>query len=420
MRSRVESGLRFAAFAALAWLLWGAWAEPRRAPVAAVRSGNLGVRLAEWSVRPGADTLVIVVERAISPVHREWLAALRQTGVAVAWSGHFTPLAMEAEPVSDPAGGLVVRAAASAGERLRLNDALGALDSASVVLAGTAFGVPAATGGLQVEANGHAASAAVPEPAAPRRVVVYGRAGWEARFVVMALEERGYEVDARMGVGPSVWVTQGRPVPLDTARHGAVVVLDTSAMDRAREIVGFVRRGGGAILAAEVVAGPLSAVAPGGTGTRLRPVTFAVETEAPRLALPLVPVEPLDPLAVPLEWREGSVAVAARRVGSGRVIQVGYQETWRWRMGGSEGAPDTHREWWAGLVAAAAYRPLRPVAPVAADPAPLAALVDALGPATSAPAVPSRRWPPVYPWVLGFLVAALLGEWASRRLRGAV
>jgi hypothetical protein len=58
------------------------------------------------------------------------------------------------------------------------------------------------------------------------------------------------------------------------------------------------------------------------------------------------------------------------------------------------------------------------------DPAPLASLVDALGPA--ARELPSAREtdddpgaPPLRGWMLVALLAALLAEWTSRRLRGA-
>jgi hypothetical protein len=134
-------------------------------------------------------------------------------------------------------------------------------------------------------------------------------------------------------------------------------------------------------------------------------------------------VASLRPDAVALESRDANVMVAARRVDAGRVVQVGYDETWRWRMGGGDEAAAAHREWWSRLVAAVAYAPLVPRSSVAAtvDEMPLASLVDALGPATPLDAsLAPRRDTSRITWILFALVlASLLAEWTSRRLRGA-
>jgi hypothetical protein len=121
-------------------------------------------------------------------------------------------------------------------------------------------------------------------------------------------------------------------------------------------------------------------------------------------------------------------------VGAGRVVQLADVESWRRRLRPDEAAPAAHRAWWAQAVAAAAYASVPPVpaapgdtagrAP-AADPAPLAATVAALGPAADAPPDAARRDAPAstrrLPDALLVPVAllALLGEVASRRLRGA-
>jgi hypothetical protein len=127
--------------------------------------------------------------------------------------------------------------------------------------------------------------------------------------------------------------------------------------------------------------------------------------------------------AVALESRESAVTVAARRVDAGRVVQSGYDETWRWRMAGGDEAAAAHREWWSRLVAAVAYAPIvaRPVASDAAiDETPLASLIDALGPASTfdAAAVPTRDGTRTTRSLFALVVGALLLEWASRRLRG--
>ncbi|HKG92190.1 MAG TPA: hypothetical protein VKA84_09875, partial [Gemmatimonadaceae bacterium] len=115
-------------------------------------------------------------------------------------------------------------------------------------------------------------------------------------------------------------------------------------------------------------------------------------------------------------------STAARRVGAGRAAQVGYTDTWRWRMLGAGDAPARHRDWWSRVVASAAYLsagPSRP-APDSLTAAPYAALVAALGPPVAAPppapAIPDARlsW-----WWFALVAGALLAEWASRRMRGA-
>jgi hypothetical protein len=78
-------------------------------------------------------------------------------------------------------------------------------------------------------------------------------------------------------------------------------------------------------------------------------------------------------------------------------------------------------------VAAAAYAPRRPAGDVEApalDDAPVARLIAALGePSTDAPdaasvsGAPGRRGAP--PWIFPLVALLLLGEWGSRRLRGA-
>jgi len=144
----------------------------------------------------------------------------------------------------------------------------------------------------------------------------------------------------------------------------------------------------------------------------------------PRAGLGAWTVRAPAPTAVALERRGDAVVAAARRVGPGRVVQLGYDETWRWRMEGADGAADEHRRWWSAVVASVAHAPaaLAPAAPDTTDPAPRAALVEALGaPAPSAsaraPAAPRRERPDSL--FLAAACTALLAEWASRRLRGA-
>jgi hypothetical protein len=128
--------------------------------------------------------------------------------------------------------------------------------------------------------------------------------------------------------------------------------------------------------------------------------------------------------AVPLESRGSAVTIAARRIDAGRVIQVGYDETWRWRMSGGDAALAAHREWWSRLVSSVAYAPLSrrvSAGDVAIDEMPLASLVDAVGPPAAPRAAPRSRPDSQRTTMILFAIAvgALLLEWASRRLRGA-
>src|SRR5205814_8878706 len=95
------------------------------------------------------------------------------------------------------------------------------------------------------------------------------------------------------------------------------------------------------------------------------------------------PVAALKPDGIALDRRSGAVAVAARRVGAGRLLQVGYDDSWRWRMSGGPASEIAHRDWWSRVVAAVAYVPevMPAAANVSGAAAPLAHLIDRLGPA---------------------------------------
>jgi hypothetical protein len=203
-----------------------------------------------------------------------------------------------------------------------------------------------------------------------------------------------------------------------------VVALDESAGAAAASIRRFVESGGGVVLGAGAAALPgFSALRAGVAGSRVAPVELEPPADDPRRGLALVPVSRLAPGSIVLEQRSAGVAVAARRVGMGRVLQLGYEDSWRWRMAGADGAVEAHRRWWSGLVSAVAYRAtIRGYAPVSPHDAPLVRTIAQLGsPDSSHRPEPGRRsqGPPVE-WLFGLAVVSLLAEWASRRWRGAV
>ena len=298
----------------------------------------------------------------------------------------------------------------------------GSSTPSSIAPGTNALALPVSVGALDVVVGNQHARATAPDSLLPRQVVMLGRAGWEGKYVMAALEERGWKVSSRIRVGPSVFVTQGTPLALDTAHTSVVIALDSSAASYASAIASFERSGGGVVLAGDApLASGLRALAPGRAATRVAAATLSFASAAPRRALGYFPIVSLAADAVPLEARDGRVIVAARRAGAGRVLQLGYDETWRWRLAGSGDAPTAHRDYWSTVVSAAAYRAATPVASGEQpdDAAPLASLYAGLG-APTPPAgatlhvTPGLRW-----WMFAALALLLLAEWASRRLRGA-
>lgn len=436
IRRAIEWVLRAAALVLLAWLLWQSLQPSAPATAERATGDRVAESLVAWAARP-PSAAELRFDALPTARERDLAAALRRAGVPVRWSGDSLPaLAASVAAVADPAGGARIMLAAPRGARLGIADAVGPLDSLAVSGEGATLSLASVAGLTAASARGGSAVAAPPDSVVLRRVLVLGRAGWEAKFTIAALEERGWAVDARLFVAPGMLVTQGSPTAPDTARYALVVALDSTAAGEAGRIVRYVRGGGGLVLGAEAGRlasfAPVAAAAPGG---RVAGVLGALQGGEPRRGLALQPLRRLAPGTVVLERRDSLVALAARRTGLGRVVQSGYEETWRWRMSGGPDAMDAHRTWWARLAAGAAYAPTvsrssggagaRDAAgvsgsPVRADPAPRAALAATLG----APSAAAAATLPASREALGvatFTVLALLLllEWASRRARGA-
>jgi hypothetical protein len=373
------------------------------------------------------DTILVVTDTALDPVYRDWLGAERNAGRGVRWGGGSVPAtAVSVEPLADPAGGSRVLVAAPDSAVVSVADSLGALDSLTATRGGAQLTVPRLVGGAAGTAGGQTALGRRTDSLAARRIVVFGAPSWETKFVIAVLEERGWQVDARVPLSPDTATVQGATGRLDTSRVAAVVALDRSAAGQSGRIEAFVRSGGGLVLGPEAAADArFSRVRAGGAGTRQPAPVLEVAAREPRRALALVPVVRLAEGAVPLERRDAAVAVAARRVGAGRVAQLGYEDTWRWRMAGPEGSVEAHRLWWSAVVASVAYRPaIRLPAQESPHDAPLARMVARLGPGDSLlgeGAAESEDEPGSRPewWILAIGLTALVSEWASRRLRGA-
>lgn len=378
--------------------------------------------VALWRARTGDAATDLVVHRQFdatpSALERDSLGALARAGRRVTWSGELAPLVAMAEPLREP--GRRWRIAAVGTAPLLLQDSLGLVDSLE---AAAAITLEPTRGAAQLVQSVSRAEVAATATAEPRGVAVLGRVGWEPRFIITALEEAGWRVDARLALGRERDVRQGDAMPrLD--RHDVVIVTDSAtARANVTSLLQFVRGGGGLILAGEAAATQapaLRAIVAATVRGLEDPETRSFEGHEPTHALPLYALAALRRDANVLEDREGTPSIAARRLEAGRVMQVGYAETWRWRMEGEGRSVEEHRAYWsrlAGLVARGVPRPVPAIAD-AKSAAPQASLVQAVGPAVTAPPARGGEGPPFPLWLGPIILLALLAEWGSRRRRG--
>jgi hypothetical protein len=423
IRRWLEWGCRAGVFALIAWMLFDAVRDDER-PAAAesLRAADLLARLEALTHGDRSVGIHVDAERTLDPVERSWLRALSRNGRHVSWSGDAPAMAIDVEPVADPSGGTRLSLAAPPGRWILLADDAGAIDSVRATGLGVELRLPVLEGAVEVTMGGSVARSSPTDSIALRTVVVLGRPSWETRFVVAALEESGWRVSLRAPVAPDRAVEQGT-IALDTARTATVIALDSTAGQEATSIARFVRNGGGLVMTAEAaMSRPAFAAMSAGEAGPVIPAALAESGDSlTRVGLALRPLAPRAD-AVPLERRDRSVAVAARRVGAGRVVQLGYGDTWRWRMSGGDSGVVAHRRWWSGLVAAVAHAPItaRETTLRVLDPAPFAATVQAIGPPRSLGAT-QRADGPIRPGTgaLWITLALLLTEWTSRRLRGA-
>lgn len=420
-----EHVLRALGIGALAWMLWLSLDDDAGALPESARLATMTDMLPRWTTGSIAPTrITLQLDSLPTPLERDWLRALSAAGTVIRWSGPVTATAIAVQPVVSPNGGLRVVVAAPESAVVMLSDELGAIDSVRTTGAGAFFRIAAATGAIGARTGGTGSSATLRDSVTIRRVLVIGAAGWESKFVVAALEEDGWSVDADIRVAPGIGVTQGAITSIDTARYAAVIALDAFASGRAAQINRYVTTGGGLILAGRGAAGDaFASMRAGESATASNGLNLTVNAEATtRGTLALVPVVALRPDAVPIERRNGAVAAAARRHGAGRVLQHGYLDSWRWRMSGGENSVAEHRRWWTDAVASVAYAPRTSLAgSEATNPAPLAALVAALGPPSGTDdtrdgesSLGISPW-----WLFALLSISIAIELASRRLRGA-
>jgi hypothetical protein len=425
MRVRLEQALRGIVMAVLAVMLWQSLhqqADSARQMLNA-RGVDAGA-LAKWSALPSAPSGIhLRLDRLPSPVERSWLGALAGAGSSVTWSGDVPALMIDAQPVASPAGGTRVLVVAPSGSSVVVDDDIGVIDTVRAQNNGAALSLPSVAGGVSARVRGSLASTVPADSLVLRRVLVVGAAGWESKFVVAALEEEGWKVDAFIRIAPGVDVTQGSAVAIDTSRYSAVVALDGTAAPYVSRLMLFVRSGGGVVMAPQ--AASLDAMAPprvGGLSRSSAPSVVAPSESVGLRGLALIPLASLRSDAVVIDKRGQSVAIAARRIGAGRALQFGYEDTWRWRMTGGQQAVRDHRQWWTDQVASVAYAPSVRTTTTPGDEAPLAAVVAAVGTNTLSPASTGfsetrHIWMAL---LFALLALGLVGGVASRRMRGAL
>jgi hypothetical protein len=434
-RAIAEWVLRGASLLLLVLLVWQALHALSERPTARANGSGIRSALERWSTAESPSRAHVVFDSATvpSPDVRDWLAALRSAHTQTTWFGPaLVPTAIGVTPVADPKHPVRVWVAAPGGSAVVLRDALGVIDSIGVRAGGGAVlttshvdGVVRAT--LGGRAAGSAATAQLRDSLTIKPVLILGIASWEGKFILASLQEHGWKVDARFGLSPKGDVVQGAPaIVIDTAHYSAVIALDSSAAKYARRIEDYVRQGGGFIASGPAAALPAFAeLLPGTAGASLQDAPFETDSAHPRRALAVTPLSRLRPGAVAIETRTGApdgvTTVAARRIGTGRVLQVGYLDSWRWRMGGFDDPVSSYRSWWSKVVSSVAYAP-RTTLPVSAivEPTPVATLVATLGaPSQQAEARGTLLDDPrLLPILFALLMATLFAEWTSRRLRG--
>jgi hypothetical protein len=426
MRVRLEHVLRGIVIVVLAVMLWQSLDQRFDSGSQTLSARGIGDGLPEWSALSRApDGIHVQLDSVPPPLARAWLGALAGAGSNVTWSGDLPAVMIDAQPVASPTGGTRVFVAAPSGSSVVVSDNIGVIGTLRAQNAGAALALASVADHVTARVKGAVASTVPRDSVVLHKVLVIGNAGWESKFVVAALEEEGWKVDAFIRVAPGVNVTQGSAAVIDTSSYSAVVALDGAASAYANRIIAFARTGGGVVLAPQAASrdamAPLRAGAVGRATSEARAIQAGGSVSLATLAL--APITSLRSDAVPLEKRAGAVATAAKRIGTGRALQLGYGDTWRWRMGGGDGAVRDHRGWWTRLVSSVAYapRPRRATSAGLTDEAPIAHLVAAVGQPTSLQelAKHSRRRSSWSEFLYLLLVLALTAEVAFRRLRGA-
>ncbi|MCC7053928.1 MAG: hypothetical protein IT355_11760 [Gemmatimonadaceae bacterium] len=422
-------------FACLLLVLWRLLTTAPVPPnhVMVQRDGAIDAALASLVVS-ASDTVDVTLDAVPSARARATLRALRGSGrsVLLGRAQALPAVAVDVEAEWRAGGGTRIAVASDGAWRGAIGDRAGLLDSVVMDTAGLRTRSGPVQGAVRLDLAGANPAVTALVAGAPQvaRVLVAGTATWESKFLVAALEEAGWPVDVAVTLSPRVTVGQGSAQRPSRARHAIVLLLPGAPSSVTAALGAFVREGGGVVIVGEAARLPgVAGLRAGAPGVMLDGEAGAEASEEPRHGLDLVPVTTLAQGAVPLEFRDGRVAVAARRLGAGRVVQVGYDNSWLWRMAGGDESPAAHRRWWStllsGLVPVTAPRAARPAfaGHDTLDAAPVAALARDLGlPAAGR----ARRADPAPPfaarldlrWLLALALVSFTGSWLIRRWRG--
>ena len=414
----LEWTARVIAVAAVILLLLRALAPATDARAVSATDDELGDALREWTRETRDLDISVTLGEVPGREERHWLRAIARAGSRVRWSGELTPLVVAAAATAEPSPSHVIRVIAGDRRRVAVADELGSIATVGNGERISVVRAPAVASTVLVAAERGVATTPLMRPPLVRAVAVLGDAAWETKFIVRALEEHGWRVHPRFHVAPGITVGDFSAGALDTARYSAVVVVGDAIAPAAEAVARFARSGGGVVLAARAAThGGATQFTPVASARRLAPRNAAVVTPATLGGLQFTA---LRPGAVPVQRQGDAATVAAVRVGAGRVVAVGYDDTWRWRMQGSADAPSQHRAWWSSIVGSVALARDTVIVLGGGDPAPLAALHDELGTPAGSTRVAVARALPWDATLYVLLVVALLGEIISRRRRGEV
>ncbi len=390
MRRIGEWVLRVLSFAILIVLLMRAWSPLERSTHAESATGEaVGSSLLHWSNTSPAR-IHLSLDSTLRPLDRDWIAAIAHSGSVVTWDApDIVPLAAALTRVVDPVGISELDVSAPAKSVIEIRTPVGGIDTVTAGTNGARLLIPGSASNMTVSVGGTKAVAAKPDSVVFRKLLVEGAASWETKFTIKALTERGWSVDALTHVAPGVDVLEGTPALPDTSRYAAVIAVDSTAALVRRGADAFVRNGGGLVTLSDA-------------GT----------------------IGPRGVRSVVLE-KGAAGDIRAMRLGNGRAMQVSYKDLWRRRMADADSVDDpvaAHRELLADIVASVALAPrIAASADSLADPAPLADMVARLGRRSALADTGSPLGDAVPTSVLfGILIASLLIELASRRLRGAL
>ena len=420
LRVAAEWAARIALIAVLAIALWRATRERVASSVSrGLKASELATALPPAAASANVNAIGVDIDAMPSNAERALLVGMRRAGVDVRWHGTPAVLALEVARVREPDDRARVLVVSGTPAPTSLADSAGLLDTVRAG-AGATMDAEAVVGDVQAAQGRFAARAAPPSSGKRRAVLVLGRPDWESKFVIAALTEAGWTVRASIPTAPGVSIRDADIAPIDTARYDAVVALDSSAADLAPAIARFVSQGGGLVAEGSALAlDAFASFAPARAANRIPGRILLAEDTVTRRDLPLRPLGALRPDAMTLERQPAGPSLAARRAGMGRVLAVGYDESWRWRMLGGNSGLSAHRQWWSSAVGSVTPDHAL-LAPPNGSAAPVATLVSSLGPASSATAQATMGSRNPLPIILLVLVTiALLAETGSRRFRGA-